>query len=194
MTIKISKLIAYLLLIIILLFLILLLVINLKTDFSALEIIGIRSRPSSVEVENTPLKVIAEGASTKKIESADTWLGPGQVHNVVDVRGSGVFYTLWYSTTSEVVWLRITIDGKVIWKNNTGIFSYGWAFNKNESGIGGVTNYGDSATHLGPVYGVYFKPSPTGLPFKDSLKIEFGNDAPDKQLVYYSQGFYSINR
>ena len=192
MSLKISKIMVYLSLIVILLFLTLLLVVNLKEDFSSLELVGIRARPRSVKVENTPLAV--SDGSTRKIASADTWLEPGQVYTVVDARGSGLFYTLWYSTTSESVWLRITMDDKEIWKNDTSIFSHGWAFNKRESGIGGVTSYGESTTDLGPVYGVYFKPSPAGLPFKKSLKIEFGNNSQSKQLIYYSQGFYSVSR
>jgi hypothetical protein len=191
MTIKINinRPLAYLLIIAVILALGLLLSANLRTN--AVQA-GHSRPPAPVQVVNTPLPVVsANSGSTKKITAGNTWLEPGQVYTALNVTGSGTFYSLWYSTTSEVVWMRMTIDGEVVWHDHTGIFGYNWAFNKSESGIGGTTNYGGS-THLGPIYGVYFKPSSTGLPFQNSLKIEFGNDASNKQLIYSVRGFYSI--
>ncbi|MFQ5574221.1 MAG: hypothetical protein ACE5E0_01175 [Terriglobia bacterium] len=193
MVLNVSKGLAYLLLIAVIVFLTLLLVVNIQSGDRTLDIFGRKVVKKEVSSVKSASKDGAGVGSTRKIESRDTFLESDQIERITDYEGSGVFHTLWYSTTSELVWLRVIIDGEVVWKNQTGIFGHSWAFNKRESGVGGVTNYGESSTHLGPVYGVYFKPSPVGLPFKESLKIEFGSDAPDEQLVYYATGFYSAN-
>lgn len=191
MTIHVSKPIAYLLAVATILLLAVLLATNLRIEPAKAQ----RERsPIRVSVENTPLDVSqTDSESTKGISVGNTWLGSGESIAVVDVSGPGTFYSIWYSTTSEVITMRLTIDGEIVWSDHTGVFGYNWTFNKNESGIGGTTNYGDS-THLGPVYGGYLKPSGVGLPFGESLKIEFINDAGDSQLVYAARGFYSLKQ
>lgn len=167
----------------------------LKKKFLEVLVMNGDDKPIPVNVKNlptaAPVQIETPEERTKRFGLGNTFIDSGKSVTAVDVQGSGKFLGLWYSANSPIAWARISIDGEEIWKGHTHGFCLNWYFFAHSVGFAGATNCNESPTHLGDVWGGYITP-PTGFPFRESLKVEFGNDDNSQKLIYSALGYYSI--
>lgn len=154
----------------------------------------IRKTASGVFIVNeNPIKVTSTPtASTQSINYGIISLNPGQTMTVTEATGSGKFQDIWYSASSPLVSLKITVDDGDVWNDPTQTFCLNSMLNKQSVGFAGATACGETNTQYGPVWGGYITP-PQGFPFQKYLRIQFTNNDTTPKIVYSSRGQYVLN-
>lgn len=151
-----------------------------------------RNATATLIVNDNPIAVTADKASTKDFNIGTLLLSPGQTMVVAETTGSGVFQDLWYSTNSPQLLMTITVDGEEVWKDETRIFCQGSSFNNRPVGFAGATSCGEAKQDQDQIWSGYVTP-PLGFSFQKSLRIEFKNTDSVQKTLYSIRGHYSLD-